>query len=59
MDENTNLIADYLVDEFGRIIIKEIELLEYINGAGDLRAASTNNYGCGSNAGCANARCKK
>lgn len=60
MDEIKKLTDDYLVDEFGRVIIQDVELFEQINGAGDpIFNAFASNSGCGSNGACANAGCKK
>lgn len=52
-------LADYLIDEFGRVVIKNKHILKHISGAGDLdvNPLGTNNL-CGSNLACANVKCK-
>lgn len=56
---------DVVTDEFGRVVIEDLELMEYITGATielqyiDENSGCKNNSLCG-NAGCANIpRCKK
>lgn len=55
---------DFQCDEFGRIVIEDKVLLEYISGASLDFISSHDNSACGSNgacgnAGCANVHCKK
>lgn len=50
---------DYLVDEFGRIIIEDKEILEHIYGYGELEVLTNfANSMCNSNALCGNAGCE-
>lgn len=50
---------NYLVDEFGRIIIKNKEILEGINGGGELEILTNfANTMCGSDLACGNAGCE-
>lgn len=52
-------LSEYEVetDEFGRIVIKNFELMEYITGAAFELHHSDDNFACGSNLGCGNAGC--
>lgn len=44
-------------DEFGRVVIKDVELMEYITGARIELYQADDNYACKSNALCGNAGC--
>lgn len=52
-------LVDYLMDEFGRVVIKDEYILDHINGTGEpvLSWLGSNNL-CGSNVACANVKCE-
>lgn len=51
--------VNYVTDEFGRIVIENKEILEYINGYGELELlTSFSNKACGSNGACGNTGCE-
>lgn len=58
MDELESLKTNFVVDEFGRVIINDFELMKQINGAGNPALNILSNTACGSNGACANAACK-
>lgn len=47
----------FTADEFGRLIIEDFELMEYICGATIELKHMEDNYACGSNLACGNAGC--
>lgn len=49
--------VDFSLDEFGRIVIEDQEVFDFINGATNLFSYSSNTA-CGSNGACGNAGCE-
>lgn len=61
IDLNTLSEADYTIDEFGRLIITDTAIMEYINGATSENTfifSYGSNKGCNSNGACGNGGCE-
>lgn len=59
MNNKTIIDGIYCIDEFGRIIIENDDLLKSISGAKQIFNADNSNVGCGANSLCPNWNCNE